>query len=173
MAIEVEQWLEEHVEAQRVVLAEGTCETSVPPIAFDRVFVAYHAAIHAGIGLSLQHLCDMAVLFKQEGEWPEDLSDRRFFHPAMVFAQLCNQYLGTDVPVRGDDKIADEAMKEILRAPYHTEVPYANAIQSGIYKAKRTLHCLRIKRRLLKPTWGEMVLPLLKIIVKQPGRLIR
>lgn len=173
MAIEVEQWLEEHVEAQRVVLAEGTCETSVPPIAFDRVFVSYHAAIHAGIGLSLQHLCDMAVLFKQEGEWPEDLSDRRFFHPAMVFAQLCNQYLGTEVPVRGDDKMADGVMKEILRAPYRTEIPYENAFRSGIYKAKRTLHGLRLMRGLLKPSWCEMVMPLLKIIVTQPGRLIR
>lgn len=173
MAIEVEQWLEEHVEAQRVVLAEGTCEAYVPPVAFDRVFVAYHAAIHAGIGLSLQHLCDMAVLFKQEGEWPEDLSDRRFFHPAMVFAQLCNQYLGTDVPVRGDDKMADEVMKEILRAPYRTEIPYENAFRSGIYKAKRTLHGLRLMRGLLKPSWCEMVMPLLKIIATQPGRLIR
>ena len=173
VAKEVEQWLEDRVEAQRVVLAEGTCEAYVPPVTFDRVFVAYHAALHAGIGLSLQHLCDMAVLFKQEGEWPEDLSDRRFFHPAMVFAQLCNQYLGTDVPVRGDDKMADEVIKEILRAPYRTEIPYENAIRSGIYKAKRTLHCLRLMRGLLKPSWSEMVMPLLKIIVTQPGRLIR
>lgn len=173
VAAEVEQWLEEHIQSEQAILADGACEINVPSVAFDCVYVSYHAALHAGIGLSLHHLCDMAVLFKQGGDLPMELNNRRFFYPVKVFAQLCNQYLGTDVAVDGKYEISDEIMKEILRTPYQSEIPYTNAIQSFFYKTKRTLHCMRLMRHLLKPSFGELVLPLLKIIINQPGRLVR
>lgn len=173
MAIEVEQWLEDHIQSQQAHLMDGEWGIHVPSVAFECIYVPYHAALHAGIGLSLHHLCDMAVLFKQGGDLPMELNNRRFFYPVKVFAQLCNQYLGMEVAVDGKDEISDEIMKEILRTPYQSEIPYANAIQSFIYKTRRTLHCMRLMRRLLKPSLGEMVLPLLKIIISQPGRLVR
>lgn len=173
VATEVEEWLEEHIQTQWVELADGECKVNVPSIVFDSIFVSYHAALHAGIGLSLQHLCDLAMVFKHEEDIPKGLNDRRFFYPVSVFAQLCNQYLGTHGSVEGDDKMTDEMMREILRSPYQTEIPYENPIRSCLYKTKRTLHCLRLMWRLLKPTLGEMVWPLLKIMINQPGRLIK
>lgn len=173
VATEVEEWLEEHIQAQMVDLADGECQVNVPSIAFDSVYVSYHAALHAGIGLSLQHLCDLAMLFKHGENLPKNLSDRRFYYPVSVFAQLCNEYLGTHVMVEGDGKMTAKIMREILRLPYQAMIPYENPIQSCIYKTKRTLHCLALMRGLLKPTLGEMVLPLLKLIFKHPGRLIR
>jgi hypothetical protein len=173
VATEVEQWLEDHVEKKWIDGTDGDCDMNVPSITFERIYVSYHAALHAGIGLSLHHLCDMAVLFKHGGDMPDELNSRRFFYPVKVFAQLCNQYLGMEVAVDGKDEISDEIMKEILRTPYQSEIPYANAIQSFIYKTRRTLHCMKLMRRLLKPSLAEMVLPLLKIIISQPGRLIR
>ena len=173
VATEVEQWLEDHVEMKRIDGTDGDCDMNVPSITFERIYVSYHAALHAGIGLSLHHLCDMAVLFKQGGDLPKNLSDRRFCYPLLIFAKLCNQYLGTEVSVGGDEKTANEIMKEILRSPYQATSPYENAILSSIYKIKRTLHCLKLMRRLLKPSLGEMFFPLLEIIVKQPRRLMR
>lgn len=173
MASEVEQWLEEHIESQRVDWGAGECQMNVPSIAFDSIYVSYHAALHAGIGLSLHHLCDMAVLFRHVKDLPKELNDTRFFYPVPVFAQLCNQYLGIQVTVEKENHINDEIMREILRSPYQATIPYKNAIQSCIYKIKRTLHCLRLMKSLLKPSLSEMVSPLLEIIFKQPGRLIR
>ena len=169
----MEQWLEEHIESQRVDWGAGECQMNVPSIAFDSIYVSYHAALHAGIGLSLHHLCDMAVLFGHVKDLPKELYDRRFFYPVSVFAQLCNHYLGIQVAVEKENHINDEIMREILRSPYQATIPYKNAIQSCIYKIKRTLHCLRLMKSLLKPSLSEMVSPLLEIIFKQPGRLIR
>lgn len=173
VAREVEKWLEAHISSQPVPLLDGECHAKVPAVSFDSVYVSYHAALHAGIGLSLRHLCDWVALLKQEEGLPWDHRDKSFFYPAIVFTQLCNQYLGTAVSVEGGEKMKAIMMREVLRAPYQVEIPSENPILSGVYKVRRTLHCLAWMRRLLKPTWGEMIGPLLNIIVKQPGRIIR
>ena len=173
VALEVERWLEKCICSQSVALLEGECRVNVPSIAFDRVYLSYHAAIHAGIGLSLRHLCDWVVVLKQGELLPSEVKDQTFIYPAHVFTQLCNQYLGTAVSVEGGEKMMDDIMQEILRSPYQVEIPYTNPVLSSIYKTRRTLHCLALMRRLLKPTLKEMVLPLLEILIKQPKRLIR
>ena len=171
VAFEVERWLENHISAQCVALLDGKCRVNVPSPDFDVVYVSYHAALHAGIGLSIRHLCDWVALLKQkEGLF---LGDKAFYYPAVVFTQLCNHYLGTDVSVEGGEKMIADMMQEVLRSPYQVMIPYENPVLSGVYKARRTLHCLALMRRLLKPTFSEMVLPLLYIIMKQPKRLIR
>ena len=171
VATEVEQWLEACMSSQPINLMDGECHAYVPSIAFDRVYVSYHAALHAGIGLSLRHLSDWVALLKQEESFL--LGDKAFFYPAVVFTQLCNRYLGTAVSVEGGEEMVADMMQEIIRSPYQVKIPYENPVWSGVYKARRTLHCLALMRRLLKPSFGEMVLPLLHIIVKQPKRLIK
>ena len=173
VAIEVERWLEKRINTQFVALLEGECRINVPSIIFDTVYLSYHAAIHAGIGLSLRHLCDWFVLLKQNEGFPLEVKDKTFFYPAIVFTQLCNRFLGTDVFVEGGEKLVDDILQEILRSPYQVEIPHKNPLLSFVYKTRRTLHCLAIMRRLLKPTFKEMVLPLLKLIIIQPKRLIR
>ena len=171
VAKEVEKWLEVRISSQPVNLLDGECHAYVPSVAFDRVYVSYHAALHAGIGLSLRHLCDWVALLKQEESLP--LGDKTFFYPAVVFTQLCNRYLGTAVSVEGGEEMTDDMMHEIIRSPYQVKIPYQHPVLSGFYKARRTLHCLALMGRLLKPTWREMVLPLLQIMIKQPKRLIK
>ena len=173
VALEVEKWLEEHIDSQSVGLLEGECQANVPSITFDMVYVSYHAALHAGIGLSLRHLCDWVTLLKQKGSLPFNERDKAFLYPGVVFTQLCNCYLGTAVSVEGGEKMVADIMLEILRSPYQVKIPYENPVLSGVYKARRTLHCLALMRRLLKPSWKEMALPLMELIIKQPKRLIR
>ena len=171
VAKEVESWLEACISSQPVNLQDGECHIHVPSNAFDRVYVSYHAALHAGIGLSLRHWCDWVVLLKQEERLP--LGDKAFFYPAVVFTQLCNRYLGTAVSVEGGEEMTADMLQEIIRSPYQVTIPYQHPVWSGVYKVRRTLHCLALMRRLLKPTWGEMVLPLLHILIKQPKRMIK
>ena len=173
VALEVERWLEKCICSQSVALLEGECRVNVPSIAFDRVYLSYHAAIHAGIGLSLRHLCDWAVVLKQGEVLPSEVKDKTFVYPALVFTKLCNRFLGTAVSVEGDETLMDDVMQKILRSPYQVEIPFKNPVLSCIYKTRRTLHCLALMRRLLKPTLKEMVLPLLEIMIKQPNRLIQ
>lgn len=171
VATDVEQWLEAHIGFLPVKLLDGECPINVPTIAFDQVYVSVHAALHTGIGLSLRHLCDWAVLLQQKESW--SLKDKDFPYPAVVFTKLCNQYLGTHVPIKGGEELMAELMQEILRPAYQVKIPFKNPVLSGIYKARRTLHCLAFMRRLLKPTLREMVFPLLKLMITQPNRLIR
>ena len=173
VAKEVEKWLEMHLCSEPIDSLEGMGDIYVPSIDFDTVYLSYHAAIHAGMGLSLHHLCDWCVLLQQRGTLPAEMMKKPFFFPAIVLTQLCNQYLGTTVPVEGGEEMIADMMQEIIRSPYQVKIPYQNPVLSGFYKARRTLHSLAWMRRLLKPTWGEMVLPLLHILIKQPGRLIK
>ena len=172
VAKEVELWLEKHMISEPVDSIEGIDRIYVPSIDFDTVYLSYHAAIHAGMGLSLHHLCDWVVLLQQRGELPAEMMGKSFFYPAIVLTSLCNKYLGTDVTV-GGVKYTDEIMRKILRPPYQVKIPYTNPILSCVYKARRTLHNLVMMRKILNVSPWLLVAPLVELFFKQPKRLMK
>lgn len=156
--IKAEQWLEKHIETTSVELMGGEYRLEVPSVAFDRVFVALHAAQHYGEGLCLKHLCDWVLLMKQE-DWklPQELEDNYFKQVVAALTLLCNRYLGLDMPVDGEEKLADEMMREILCSPYFQKIPIDDTLKSHWLQLKNRVHIFRLKRRLLGVSfWGKL-----------------
>lgn len=113
--VKAEQWLKEHFETQKAELLDGEFCIEVPSLAFDKVFIALHAAQHYAAGLSLKHLCDWTMLAQQAGtELPADLNDKYLKRTITVLTQLCSKYLGLDIQADGEDRLAEEMMQEIL-----------------------------------------------------------
>ena len=153
-----EQWLEKHIETTSVELMGGEYRLEVPSVAFDRVFVTLHAALHYGEGLCLKHLCDWVLLMQQE-DWKlsQELEDNYFKQVVTTLTLLCNQYLGLDMPVVGEEKLADEMMREILCPPYFQKIPIDDTLKSHWLQLKNRVHIFRLKRRLLGVSfWGKL-----------------
>lgn len=157
-AVKAEQWLKKHRETTWLELMDGAYRIEVPSMAFNRVFVAFHAAHHYGEGLCIKHLCDWALLvLKEDGELPHEPDDTYFKRAVAVLTLLCNQYLGLDVPVKGDEKLADEMMREILCPPYSQKIPSDGSIKAYWLQLKNRVHIFRLKRRLLGVSfWGKL-----------------
>ena len=153
-----EQWLKQHFVSTSVELMDGTCRIEVPSVAFDRVFVALHAAQHYGMGLCLKHLCDWVLLLKQEdGSLPLELEDKYFKLVVTTLTLLCNRYLGLGIPVDGDENLADEMMREILFPPYFYKTPTGGGVKAYWFQFKNRVHIFRLKHRLLGISfWGKM-----------------
>ncbi len=130
---------------------EEECRILIPSPAFNTVFLAFHAAQHYGRGLALHHLCDWACLLNCYGlHIPEGVTDARFLNMISAMTRLCNDFLGTSIPVQGGERLAEEIMKEILRPPYSKEVPVQSKWGILIYKTKRMLHTHRLCNSVLR-----------------------
>ena len=153
-----EQWLEEHRASQMVELQDGECQVEVPMVTFDRVFVALHAAQHYGYGLSLKHLCDWTLLAQQDGvELPVELDDKYLKQSVATLTQLCNRYLGLEIPAEGGEAMANEMMREILRPPYFRKTPPSDPVKAYWWGIRERWHIFRLKHRLLGVSfWGKM-----------------
>ena len=149
-ADKAEQWLQKHRETVWVELMDGTYRIEVPSVAFNRVFVAFHAAQHYGEGLCIKHLCDWVLLMQQE-DWklPQELDDNYFKQVVTTLTLLCNRYLGLDMSVDGEEKLADEMMREILCPPYFQKILTDDSLKSHWLQLKNRIHIFRLKRRLL------------------------
>lgn len=98
-----DQWLKAHMTTETVQLLDGECLINVPSTDFDSVFIPMHAAQHYGNSLSLKHLCDWALLLKHNDmKLPAGPDDKYFRKSVNVLTQLCNQYLGLEIPVAED-----------------------------------------------------------------------
>lgn len=171
---ETDAWLKKSLSSQPVSLLDGSCHISVPSVLFDRVFVSLHAAKHYGNGLLLRHLCDWVVLNQQEWlEFPKELTNKYLLQITAVFSQLTNQYLGTCIPVEGNDMLANEMMEEIMRPPSYAMKPYNDPIRAGWCKIRVKLHLLGLRKRFLGvPVWKSMMSFFLSILSK-PSRLYK
>jgi hypothetical protein len=157
-AVKAEQWLKKHRETTWLELMDGAYRIEVPSMAFNRVFVAFHAAHHYGEGLCIKHLCDWALLVRKgDGELPQEPDDTYFKRAVAVLTLLCNRYLGLDVLVEGDEKLADEMMREILCPPYFQKIPTDGSVKAYWLQLKNRVHIFRLKHRLLGVSfWGKL-----------------
>ena len=153
-----EQWLQAHRITQVADLLDGECRIEVPSTAFDIVFIPLHAAQHYGSGLALKHLCDWALLIKQEGyALPSDLNDKHFMLTVSTLTHLCNQYLGLSVPVEADCTFANDMMSEILRPRYYGQTPTGCKAKQYLFLILNRLHIFRLTHRLLGVSfWGQL-----------------
>ena len=120
-----------------------------PPL--NTVFLAFmppsimHAAWHFII------FGDWACLLNRYGlHIPEEVTDIRFRNMILAMTRLCNDYLGTSVPVYGGEGLAEEILREIIRPPYTMSVPAKNKWGILVYKTKRMLHTHRACNSVLR-----------------------
>lgn len=170
--VKAEQWLKKNFDTQVVKLLNGECQIEVPSIAFDSVFVSLHAAQHYGMGLSLKHLCDWALLLQQEGMGiPSDLDDKYFKKTVTILTQLCNQYLGFAIPIEGECKLANKMMQEILYPPYYKKAPAGGFIKTYLFQLRNRIHIFKLKHRLLGVSFWGKIWGLLSRIIKSNNSL--
>lgn len=164
-----EQWLKEHISTERVQLLDGVCCIEVPSTDFDSVFIPMHAAQHHGNGLSLKHLCDWILLLKHNGlKLPAEPEDKYFRKAVNVLTQLCNQYLGLEIPIAEDNRLAEEMMQEIMHPPYFKRIPEGNSIRISFIRLMTRIHIFRLQHRLLGVSfWGKFRGLLVRKITKR------
>lgn len=145
-AVQADAVLHRELKPRTVALAEG--KVQIPSPAFNALFIAFHALQHYGTGIALHHLCDWAVILKHYG-WliPEEIKDKRFLEGVKALTLLCNGYLGTSVPVEGDETLAGEMMGEILNLPFAAAMSSKTKAGIILYKTRRLFHTHRLKSR--------------------------
>ena len=118
---------------------------------------------HYGSGLALHHLCDWAMILKQYGLLiAEEMKSLRFYQGIKALTCLCNEYLGTSVPVEGGEGLAKEMMQEIFDPKYDAVVPVKSKVGIILYKTRRLLHTHNLKSHvfdmsLSRRVWDSMV----------------
>lgn len=146
-AVQANEILHRELNPQIVELAVGKVQTPSP--AFNALFIAFHAMQHYGSGIALHHLCDWAVILKQYGLLiPEEMKNCRFYEGIKALTHLCNEYLGTKVPIEGNQEVTNEMIQEILNPPYTTVVPSKSKIGILVYKTRRLLHTHQLKNHI-------------------------
>ena len=150
IAVKMDKLLQELLQPVSAEL-DGKCSILIPSSTFNTVFLAFHAAQHYARGLALHHLCDWACLLNRYGlHIPEEVTDIRFRNMMLAMTHLCNDYLGTSVPVYGGEGLAEEILWEIIRPPYTKFVPAKNKWSILVYKTKRMLHTHRACNSVLR-----------------------
>ena len=167
-----EQWLKKHIDTQVVELLDGECKIEVPSIIFDSVFVPIHAAHHYGMGLSLKHLCDWTLLLQQKDmNHSFEFEDKYFKLTITTLTQLCNQYLGMTIPIKGDYKMANKMMQEILHPPYYRKKPTGGFFKKQWFQLQNRIHIFKLKHRLLGVSFWGKIWKLLNRIIKNQESL--
>ena len=153
-----EQWLESHIQTHSVELMNGELKTEVPSTNFDSIFVALHAAQHYGIGLSLKHLCDWALLLKQDDfATPPELDDKYIKLTISTLTQLCNRYLNPNASAEHSSNLANKMMQEILHPPYYGITPKGGLYKTRLFQLRNRVHIFMLKHRLLGVSlWGKI-----------------
>ena len=150
IAVKMDKLLQELLQPVSAEL-DGKYPIFIPSSTFNTVFLAFHAAQHYARGLALHHLCDWACLLNRYGlHIPEEVTDIRFRNMMLAMTHLCNDYLGTSIPVYGGEGLAEEILREIIRPPYTKFVPAKNKWSILVYKTKRMLHTHRACNSVLR-----------------------
>ena len=138
-------------------------QVMTPSVAFNSLFLAFHAARHYGSGLALHHLCDWAVLVSRCGvQMPAEVKDERFLRFVDVLTMLCNRYLGTTLVAEADEELASEVLNEILCPRYTDQVKGKGKVGVFVYKIRRLFYNHKLANRvfatsIVKRLWSSII----------------
>ena len=155
----IEPLLEKLLDARKVELLSDRY-VYVPSPEFNTLFIAFHAAQHYGAGIALHHLFDWACLLKKYGlHIPASVTDRHFIKGVNAFTLLCNEFLGTSVPVDGCERLALQLMEEILHPHGARKCPAdASFLQKFLFKVRQYRYLVPINNSILYvPLWRNTI----------------
>lgn len=159
--VHIDKVLHQYMAPAMTALPVGQVMT--PSVAFNSLFLAFHAARHYGSGLALHHLCDWAVLVSQCGlQMPAEVRDERFLRFVDVLTMLCNRYLGTTLKTEADEVLACEVLDEMLHPRYTDQVKGKSKVGVVVYKLQRLFYNHKLANRvfttsLVKRLWSSVI----------------
>lgn len=154
LSSEVEEALKNSLNPMRVTIGNGH-EVLIPSHEFNSLFVAFHALQHYGCGLTLHHIYDWACIIRRNGLSLFDIvqTDKHFCKGVNAMTWICNEFLGTSVPVTAERKLVDEMLYEIFY-PFDYAKPVSGFWDELRYKVRRFVHNVRTRNRyLFTPLW--------------------
>lgn len=154
LSSEVEEALKNSLNPMRVTIGNGH-EVLIPSHEFNSLFVAFHALQHYGCGLTLHHIYDWACIIRRNGLSLFDIvqTDKHFCKGVNAMTWICNEFLGTSVPVTAERKLVDEMLYEIFY-PFDYAKPVSGFRDELVYKLRRFEHNVRTRNRYLHtPLW--------------------
>ena len=162
IAKQVEEILKEHMHPQSVSLGSG--EILIPSAEFNALFVAFHAVQHFGSGLSIHHLCDLAVIMNRYGlHLPKEITDERLLRAIFALTTLCNRLLGTSIKVKEEKEFAEKILKEMLHPKYYKRPLPQSKMGGAIYKVKRFIYNQKLKKEIFDiPVWKNFCIAVLR-----------
>ncbi len=154
LAAKMDPVLRRLLEPQEVTLC-GEYRIHTPSPAFNTLFLAFHAAQHYTYGLKLHHLCDWACLLHRHGlHLPEELTDRRFIRFVHALTQVCNDYLGTNIPLpTSDRRLSEEIIREVLHPKFTKETPEGRGWEIFVFKFRRLRHRYHLCNHVFHVSW--------------------
>ena len=137
------------LEPGEVELYNGEYKLLVPSPMFNTLFISCHAFQHYGSGIALHHLYDWATILKNHGlHIPDEIKNEKFLRAIAAMTHLCNEYLGTQIPLdsftHGYEEMSDEMLKEMLYPIYSKIVPHTGYAKIFIYKTKKVLRSAKL-----------------------------
>lgn len=144
-------------------LLDGELTVNTPSLAFNSLYIPFHAFQHYGCGLALHHLCDWACIIAQGGleTIPEEVTDRKFLLGIAAFTFLSNEILGSRIGMWSSDggvgaslcngrmkgieresveRLAKRMLQEMLEPRYSNRIPAKGRLYALIYKWRRLVH---------------------------------
>ena len=156
IAMYMEKLLKENISPALTSLPVG--EVMTPSAVFNTLFISLHAFQHYCAGMTLHHLCDWAMVISRYGlHIPSEVNDKSYIKGIHTLTMLCNRYLGTDISVGGDEKLADDILSEMLYPRYSKVVPSGSKIQLLIYKIRRLFYSHRRRSKILRELFVNVI----------------
>ena len=137
------------LEPRTAKLYNGEFNILVPSPIFNTLFISCHAFQHYGSGITLHHLYDWATILKNHGlHIPDEIKNEKFLRAIAAMTHLCNEHLGTRIPLdsfpHGYEEMSDEMLKEMLYPIYSKIVPHTGYAKIFFYKTKKVLRSAKL-----------------------------
>ena len=98
----------------------------------------------------------------------EEMKSLRFYQGIKALTRLCNDYLGTNVPMEGGDELANEMMQEILYPKYMEVVPVKSKVGIILYKTGRLFHGHQLKCQIFDYSLKRRLWDSIKVHIRHP-----
>ena len=150
LSIQVDDLLYKLARPHDVELAGGKFKEKTASLEFYTLFLAFHNFQHYGSGFALHHVMDWAVLLDNAGlELPEEVQDPYLKRFVGTLTLLTNRYLGTEVPVEGDEELLERMVMELLHPVYDQHTPKMSRPKLFLYKTRRLFYRLKQQKDLM------------------------
>ncbi len=148
LAATMDELLNSLLQPREVLLCDGKHKVHVPSPEFNAIFLAFHAGQHYCAGLRLHHLFDWACMLRKYGlPLSDKVTDKKFLNFIYALTTICNELLGTSVPVSYDADLTKEVCTQIMHPRFSGSAP-KNPVGIFLYKTAKFFHTHRKSSRI-------------------------
>ena len=176
--VQADDFLKRNLNPQEVLLKGCQNSIHIPSLAFNSVFVPFHAFQHYGTGISLHHLCDWYVILQKGAmkSWPKEINDKRFINAIAAFSILSDSLLGSDSGFAEEKKaeaLAQKMLQEMLHPKFDKNVPAKGRLAVLVYKTRRFLHRYCLLKEVFEISLVQDIWKSIIAHIRQPETIFR